>query len=234
MVLQARHTDDAMLEHERQCFVAAAGLDRASFDWRNVVDDVPALAEVRAADALFIGGSGRFSVAHPTEDFFSPLEDLLREVVAADCPTFGSCFGYQLLVSALGGRVEHDEDRGEVGSFEVELTTRGRADELFGTLPARFTAQMGHLDRAVRLPPGVRNLARSERCPYQALRVEDRRIWAAQFHPELDQAANLHRYQAYIERYEPSGGEGEISSQPSPEASRLLPRFLELVAGEKV
>ena len=29
MVLQARHTDDAMLEHERQCFVAAAGLASA-------------------------------------------------------------------------------------------------------------------------------------------------------------------------------------------------------------
>jgi GMP synthase (glutamine-hydrolysing) len=234
MVLQARHTDDSMLEHERRCFVAATGLDRASFDWRNVVDGVPALAEVRAADALLIGGSGRFSVAHPTEDFFSPLGDLLRGVVDADCPTFGSCFGYQLLVSALGGRVENDEDRGEVGSFEVELTARGKADELFGTLPPRFTAQMGHLDRAVRLPDGVQNLARSERCPYQALRVEDRRIWAAQFHPELDQAANLHRYQAYIERYEPSGGEGEVNSEPSPEASRLLPRFLELVAGEKV
>ena len=233
MVLQARHIDDPMLEHELQCFVAATGFDRATFDWRNVVEGVPALAEVRAADALLIGGSGRFSVAHPSEDFFSPLEELLRGVVDADCPTFGSCFGYQLLVSALGGRVAHDEDRGEVGSFEVELTTRGRADELFGTLPARFVAQMGHLDRAVRLPAGVHNLARSELCPYQALRVDDRRIWAAQFHPELDRAANLHRYRAYIERYEPSGGEGEVNSLPSPEASRLLPRFLELVDGDQ-
>lgn len=231
MVLQARHTDDPMLEHERECFVESTGLNREDFDWRNVVEGVPTLADVRSFDALLIGGSGHFSVAHPSEGFFAPLTDLLRDVVDADCPTFGSCFGYQLVVSALGGRVEHDEKRGEVGSFEVELTADGRADELFGDLPARFDTQMGHLDRATKLPTGVRNLARSELCPYQALRIEGRRIWASQFHPELDQAANLHRYRAYIERYDSAGGGGDFSSRPSPETSRLLGRFIGLIGG---
>jgi GMP synthase (glutamine-hydrolysing) len=234
MVLQARRTDDPMLEHERECFIASTGHAPESFDWRNVAEGVPRLVEVQSCDALLIGGSGHFSVADPSEDFFAPLEELLRGVVDSDCPTFGSCFGYQLLVSALGGRVAHDEDRGEVGSFEVELTSEGNEDELFGTLPTRFTAQMGHLDRAVVLPDGVRNLARSELCPYQALRVEDRRIWASQFHPELDQAANRHRFLAYIERYDPSGGDAEFNSQPSPETSRLLPRFLRFLDGEKM
>lgn len=43
MVLQVRHNDDPMLEHERECFVAATGSDRSVFDWRNVVDGVPLL-----------------------------------------------------------------------------------------------------------------------------------------------------------------------------------------------
>jgi GMP synthase (glutamine-hydrolysing) len=223
-----------MLEHERECFVTSTGLGGESFDWRNVVEGVPTVAEVESFDALFIGGSGHFSVAHPTEGFFEPLEGLLRAVVDADCPTFGSCFGYQLLVSALGGRVEHDEDRGEVGSFQVELSAEGKVDELFGSLPGRFSAQMGHLDRAVELPPGVRNLARSELCLYQALRVEGKRIWASQFHPELDQEANLHRYRTYIDRYKPDGGEESFNAQPSPETSRLLPRFLRLLVGEGI
>ncbi len=234
MVLQARHTDDPMLEHERECFVASTGLGRESFDWRNVVEGVPVVGDICSCDALLIGGSGHFSVAHPSEEFFAPLADLLREIVDVDFPIFGSCFGYQLLVSALGGRVAHDEDRDEVGSFDVELTADGRKDELFGDLPARFNAQMGHLDRAVELPAGVRNMARSELCPYQALRVEGRRIWASQFHPELDQASNLHRYRAYIERYGPSGGEEGFNSLPSPETSLLLPRFLRLVCEGEV
>jgi len=229
MVLQARYTDDPMLDHERACFVAATGCDEASFDWRNVVDGVPALAEVTAADALLIGGSGHFSVADPVAEFFNPLNQLLRGVVEERHPTFGSCFGYQLLASALGGEVVHDAERGEVGAFSVELTDEGRADPLFGGLPDVFVAQMGHLDRVARSPVGVRNLVRSELCPFQALKVEGAQIWATQFHPELDQAANLHRYRAYIERYDPSGSEEEFRSLPSPETSRLLPLFLDLV-----
>lgn len=230
VVLQARYDDDPMLEHERGCFVAATGLDRASFDWRNVVDGVPRLAEVTASEALLIGGSGHFSVTAPAADFFGPLLGLLREVAEVGHPTFGSCFGYQLLVAALGGRVAHDAESGEVGAYDVDLTDDGRADSLFSSLPDRFVAQMGHLDRVVDLPAGVRNLVRSDLCPYQALRVDGSPVWATQFHPELDQAANLHRYRAYIDRYDPSGGEDGFRSLPSPETSRLLPLFLDLVA----
>jgi len=230
MVLQARHNDDPMLEHERACFIAATGLDEPSFDWRNVVDGVPVLAEVTAADALLIGGSGHFSVAEPTVEFFAPLTELLRGVVEERHPTFGSCFGYQLLAATLGGKVIHDAERGEVGAFSVELTDDGKADPLFGDLPDRFVAQMGHLDRVVSPPVGARNLVRSELCPYQALKIEGAQIWATQFHPELDQAANLHRYRAYIERYDPSGNEDGFRSLASPETSGLLPSFLDLVS----
>ena len=229
MVLQARRLDDPMLEHERECFVRSTGLPAETFRWRNVVEGVPSLSEVRSADALLIGGSGHFSVTDRAAAFFEPLEELLRQVVADGRPTFGSCFGYQLLVTALGGRVVHDEDRGEVGSFEVSLTSDGIDDELFGRLPGSFNAQMGHLDRAAELPAGVVNLARSELCPFQALRVDGTRIWASQFHPELDREANLHRYHAYIDRYGGDGDEQEIRALPSPEASSLLPAFLELI-----
>jgi GMP synthase (glutamine-hydrolysing) len=190
------------------------------------------MADVDATDALLVGGSGHFSVADPSAVFFEPLADLLRGVVESSHPTFGSCFGYQLLVAALGGRVEHDPDCSEVGSFEVELTDDGRADPIFAAFPDRFVAQMGHLDRAVELPGGVVNLVKSARCPYQALRVDGAPVWATQFHPELDQAANLHRYRAYIERYRPEDGDAEarFSSMPSPETVELLPRFLARVA----
>lgn len=233
MILQARRTDDPMLAHERDCFLRAAGLDPESVEWRNVVDGVPTPAEVLGFDAMMIGGSGHFSVAHPDEAFFEPLAELLRAVVDARFPTFGSCFGFQLLVDALGGAVGSDEDNSEVGTFSVELTAAGAADELFASLPAQFDAQLGHLDRATRLPPMVVNLARSKRCPFQALRVTGAPIWATQFHPELDAAANLYRYRAYISRYRPDDAGDGIPSRPSPEADALLPRFLGLVAARR-
>ncbi len=229
LVLQARLADDPMLAHEQRCFVTATGLSADALVFHNLVNGVPPADVVGAHDALMIGGSGRFSVAAPDADFFGPVRDLLHWVVERGFPTFGSCFGYQLMIDALGGRVEHDADNGEVGSYELELTDAGRADPLFRELPSRFIAQMGHLDRATEVPSELPNLASSDRSPYQALRVPGAPIWATQFHPELDRRANHERYMAYIERY--GGGERDAAYRalPSPEASSLLPRFLDLV-----
>jgi GMP synthase (glutamine-hydrolysing) len=233
MVLQARLANDPMLEHERQCFVAATGRDRVELAFHNLIDGAPSFESVGGHDALLIGGAGSFSVTTPVEPFYSGVADLLREVVRQRFPTFASCFGFQLLADALGGRVESDPERGEVGSYEMELTEEGARDPLFGTLPRRFVAQLGHLDRVSELPAGVVNLASSERCPYQALRVPEAPIWATQFHPELDQKTNHDRYVAYIERYGSGENDDEFRSLPSPEASTLLPRFLDLMVASK-
>ena len=52
----------------------------------------------------------------------------------------------------------------------MELTEEGASDPLFGQLPRRFIAQMGHFDRAIELPSGVPNLATSvaSKAPAQA------------------------------------------------------------------
>lgn len=234
-LLQARRHDDPMRLHEQQCFLRATGLGEGSFRFVNVLDEVPTIRELVGVDALMIGGAGHYSVTAREETFFAPLEDLLRGLVDRRFPTFASCFGFQLLVVALGGAVVSDPAGAEVGSFAVRLTDAGRADELFGAvLPADFVAQMGHQDRATEMPAGVPNLAASGRCPLQALRVPGAPIWATQFHPELDQRANRDRYLAYIDRYDPDrrGDEAAgFTSLPSPETSELLPAFLRLVAG---
>jgi GMP synthase (glutamine-hydrolysing) len=232
LVLQARRASDPMLEHERRCFAAATGRDPAELQFRNLVDGVPALDLVVERAALLIGGAGDFSVAAPEHPFFEPTADLLRRLVRRRFPIFGSCFGYQLLVDALGGRVAHDPACREVGSFNVTLTDEGRRDELFGRLPERFVAQMGHLDRATELPPGVPNLAASRRCPHQALRVPEAPIWATQFHPELDHDTNLDRCVAYAKQY--VAEDAGRAQMPSPEASTILRHFLELaIDGER-
>lgn len=234
LLLQARQPDDPMRIHEQGCFVAATGLGRDAFGFVNVVEHVPSIDELAAFDALMIGGAGHFSVTERDGPFFAPLEQLLQRVVDSGFPTFASCFGFQLLVVALGGTVEPDPDGAEVGSFTVRLTDAGRHDELFGALASPFVAQMGHKDRATAMPAGVDNLAWSDRCALQALRIPGAPIWATQFHPELDQRTNRDRYLAYIDRYDPARSGEEASgftSLPSPVASTLLPAFVRLVSG---
>lgn len=226
LVLQSRYLSDPMLEHERDCFVAATGRSRRELYFRNVITGLPKPSEIPTFDALILGGSGDFSVAEGDQPFFGPLKDFLVWIVERGFPTFGCCFGYQLLVDAMGGRVIRDPGRAELGSVEVELTDQGVVDPLFGQLPRRFVAQMGHFDRATVLPEGVPNLAMSENCPHQAIRVPGAPIWATQFHPELDQQGNIDRCVAYIDEFDQIEG---YQALPSPHALGILPRFLELV-----
>ncbi len=234
LLLQARSLDDPMLEQEVRCFVEQSGLPRDRFTPWNLTGGPPSLTEVRAHDAVMVGGSGDFYVSKRDLPHFDALIDLLRELVAKAVPTFASCFGYQCLTLALGGEIVHDPENLEVGTYELRLTEAGRADPLLSLLPERFLAQMGHKDRALRHPKGLPTLASSERSPNQAFRVPGAPIWATQFHPELTYETNLARYKHYLEGYAGHLDEAEIQAtferfSPSPETSALLPAFLRLV-----
>lgn len=214
-----------MLDHERGCFITATRRHVEELHFRNVMGGVPTAEEVTAYDAVIIGGSGDFSVVERDQPFFDPMTRLLRELVNQSFPTFGCCFGFQLLVDAMGGTVIRDPAHSELGSYDVELTDNGKRDPLFGQLPETFIAQMGHFDRAVELPGGVPNLASSQLCGFQALRVPGAPIWATQFHPELDDQGNRDRCVAYIKEF---GNIEGYRALPSPEALTILPKFLEL------
>jgi len=236
LLLQARTPGDPARAHEVACFARASGLPAERFTTWDLLDGPPSAAALEAHDAVMVGGAGDFLVSAGDLPHFEPILDGLRELVAEGTPTFASCFGYQLLVHALGGEVSYDPARAEVGTFELGLTDEGRDDPLFGSLPGRFPAQLGHKDRALRHPAGVPNLAGSERSPYQALRVPGAPIWATQFHPELRAEDNVWRYNTYLREY--GGADDPVARQrvidshrPSPEATDLLRRFLELIFG---
>lgn len=235
LVLQARRNDDPMMAHEQRCFTSSTGLAAEYLTFVNLPDRVPSGDVLHRYDALMVGGAGHYSVVEENAEFFPATYELLRQVASEGFPTFASCFGFQAFVVALGGRVIHDPANTEVGGYRLRLTDDGRRDALLGTLPDEFMAQMGHMDRAVEMPPGIANLAASARSPLQALRIPGRPVWATQFHPELDQQSNYERYRAYIERYDPQAldeqGESSYQSSPSPEVSTLLPAFLDLLRG---
>ena len=121
----------------------------------------------------------------------------------------------------------------EVGTHRVLLTDEGKEDALFGLLPPSFQAQHGHLDSVLTLPESLVLLARSERCPIQAVRVKGAPIIATQFQPELNRDSNYERYMHYIDSY-CAEGQSRIEAivqanrlfAKSPEASTLLRSFL--------
>lgn len=234
VLLQARRGEDPELEGERLVFARRLGVPEEQLASHNMVESVPELRELRAHDAILIGGSGDYYVSDGQFPDQQRLLEVIAEAADGTTPIFASCFGFHLLTAALGGEIVHDPARIELGTYRVELTPAGRSDDLLGTLPPSFLAQLGRKDRATRLPHGAAHLASSERCPIQAFRLGERPVWATQFHPELDATTNRRRYMVYLESYESYLDEEarvDVASRfrESPATEELLRRFLSIV-----
>lgn len=201
LLIQARSGDDPMLEHELQAFSARCELERSQFSSFNIAVDHIDEFSVQNVDAVMVGGSGDFSLVERGFDWHRDYLELIRHILEVKIPMFASCFGFQGIVQALGGRLERNEQRAEIGTFAIQLTDAGHADPLFGDLPETFDAQLGHNDSAVELSDELIHLARSEQCEFQAIRVKNRPVVATQFHPELTRTDNLDRFRNYLKNY---------------------------------
>jgi len=233
MLLQARNADDPAGMHEQACFAARMGLHPDQVQCVSIFERDLETLELAEVDALLVGGAGQYSVLDDLpaiQDFVRFLAFVATDPSTADLPMFASCFGFQALVLGLGGSVIEDEAHAEVGSYPLHLKPGADQDPIFGDLPGDFMAQLGHKDRATALPPGVLDLAGSERCPYQAVRVVGRPQVATQFHPELAASDNRSRFLRYMREYGKLMGreaaqERLDSHVPSLEANALLERF---------
>ncbi|MDT0184685.1 glutamine amidotransferase [Microbacterium sp. ARD31] len=231
--------EDDVAQQEYDAVLAGCGL-RPDELVRVRLEQGP-LGPVDLADwsGIVLGG-GPFNASDPEEakseaqrSAEADLRGLARQVVAADFPFLGACYGIGVL-GGLGGGVV-DRTYGEpIGALPVRLTDEGRADPLFGVLPAEFAAYLGHKEAVSRLPDGAVLLASTATCPVHAFRL-GRNVYATQFHPELDAVAICDRIDAYSAHgyYQPH--EREALKAAAREAMvtepvRLLARFVELHA----
>ena len=233
LLLQIRDQPEAERQ-EQACFIDACGIEVGQLATINVVA-TPRLTweQVGAADALLVGGAGEHSATNEY-DFTGPMGEVVARWLDERRPFFGSCFGHHFVARLLGGDVVTDPAREEVGSFDVELTSEGRDDPVFGGQPDRFTVQLGHHDRVAELPPGTEPMAHSERCPNQAIRLGDL-AYTTQFHPELTHDDIRSRLMMYREGYLGANQDRAAIDRllrPSPQQARLLRRFVGLLEGD--
>jgi len=134
------------------------------------------LAEIaaRAPRGIILSG-GPASVYAPGAPRLDP------RLLELGIPVLGICYGMQLLVHSLGGRVEQAEV-GEFGRSELVLHHDGR---LLRGLPREQTCWMSHRDTVYEPPPGFTALASSSGSPVAAVEDVERAIYGIQFHPEV-------------------------------------------------
>jgi GMP synthase (glutamine-hydrolysing) len=106
---------------------------------------------------------------------------LERGLLELGVPVMGICYGMQLLVHELGGKVEEAEV-GEFGRSDLTVTEHGR---LLKGMPKEQTCWMSHRDTVIEPPPGFTALASSSVSPVAAVENAERGIYGIQFHPEV-------------------------------------------------
>ncbi|MHB8491479.1 MAG: glutamine-hydrolyzing GMP synthase [Solirubrobacteraceae bacterium] len=117
----------------------------------------------------------------PSSVYTQGAPRLERGLLELGVPVLGICYGMQLLVHELGGRVEE----AEVGEFGRSDLTVSEPGMLLAGLPAEQTCWMSHRDTVFDAPPGFTALASSSASPVAAIEDAQRRIYGIQFHPEV-------------------------------------------------
>jgi GMP synthase (glutamine-hydrolysing) len=232
LLLQIRDHERVRRE-EHLSFAEKSGLSPVQIDIHNVFDRPNFGPDILDGyDALFIGGASEASVLEPDRYAFVPHAlDLVRESVRRDLPTFASCFGFQLAVVALGGKILRDERDFEMGTVPIALSAAAAADPLYRDTRDGFMAVSVHRERALSAPPNTETLAFTSACCH-SFRVEARRFWAFQFHPEVDKETLVERLTIFKTEY--TEGDAHLanvlsSARETPESNALLKKFVDRV-----
>lgn len=244
LVIQFRRSEGAILGE--QLGIKRASGEAASFSFVSALD--PDVVEwerpetfMAGFSGLILGGSGDFDFdggrAHDDESrkqsyvFLERLRPLFSYIFKHDLPTFGICYGHQLLGAFAGVSVHKDERQAKLGSHEVRVVEgQETAPILFG-LPEVFLGHYGHKDVLSALPAGATLLLEGgEGCRVSGVRYQ-KNIYSVQFHPELtaaDMIGRINNSPGYL----PEGILAEDLFISDDKSQQLLANFIERVVNQ--
>ncbi|RDW13229.1 glutamine-hydrolyzing GMP synthase [Paracoccus thiocyanatus] len=106
-------------------------------------------------------------------------------------PVFGICYGQQVMMEQLGGRVESGH-HAEYGRAFIAPAEGHKGDGIFAGLfgSGREEVWMSHGDRVTQLAPGFEVIGTSPNAPFAMIADQARQFFAVQFHPEVHHTAN--------------------------------------------
>ncbi len=104
-----------------------------------------------------------------------------KELFELGIPVLGLCYGAQLMMHVLGGKVEKAPVR-EYGKTSVFVE---QSSKLFHNVSNPTTCWMSHFDYISKIAPEFKITAHTADCPVAAAENEDKKLYAIQFHPEV-------------------------------------------------
>jgi len=141
-------------------------------------DTLPNNITTNDLEGIIISG-GPFSVYDKNAPKYA------KEVLDADVPILGICYGQQSIAYLLGGKVKPTQNR-EYGQTKARII---KESPLFRNIPnEEFRVWMSHGDIVEKVPDGFDVIAQSQN-GYVASMQKDN-IYSVQFHPEVDHTEN--------------------------------------------
>ena len=113
-----------------------------------------------------------------------------KQVFDLGIPILGICYGQQVMMQMLGGRVERGHGTAEFGRAYVS-PSNDRIDLLTGWfLDDREQVWMSHGDHVSEIAPGFQVYGTSPNAPFAITADLSRHFYAVQFHPEVHHTPN--------------------------------------------
>lgn len=109
-----------------------------------------------------------------------------KEIFELGVPVLGICYGCQLMAYTLGGKVSSCVTS-EYGKTE---TIYDNSSLLFNGLPEKAVSWMSHTDFVSEIPEGFKVTAHTADCPAAAYENAEKKLYAVQFHPEVNHTEN--------------------------------------------
>ena len=105
-----------------------------------------------------------------------------KELFELGIPVLGLCYGAQLMMHVLGGKVEK-ADVSEYG--KTELLIDKKDSKIFKNVSDKTICWMSHTDYISQVAPGFEISAHTADCPVATAENADKSLYAIQFHPEV-------------------------------------------------
>ena len=135
--------------------------------------DIEKIKEIQPKGIIFTGG--------PNSVYLEDSPKYAEEIYQLGIPILGICYGSQLMMHQLGGKVEKAPVR-EYGKIEVNVNTESA---LFQEVSPKTICWMSHNDYISEKAPGFEISAWTNDCPVAAVENTEKKLYAVQFHPEV-------------------------------------------------